>query len=183
MKSEAARSHNLSPLQLQILIDLFSHFPTPQPLSMFVERYAVARPTVSDSIKTLERRRLVVKRQSRSDKRMVNVALTGWGLRRATALSQWADFLLESVGGLPRAYQQALLSALVRIITAFAASGLTGVDRMCVTCMHFQRNKRLGMPKPHRCAALKIALGDADLRLDCNSYEMGKKAFKLLSLR
>jgi len=183
IKSEAAQEMRLSSLQLQILMDLLARHPVPQSTSLFVDRYAVARPTVSDSIATLAERRLVSKRSDKKDKRVVNVLLTAKGFRRATEMTDWANQLLESVTALPRAYQEALLSALIRIIGDFTARAIIGVDRMCVTCKHFDRNRRLGMPKAHYCKALKIALGDADLRLDCNTYEMGKKALKLLSMR
>ena len=48
------------------------------------------------------------------------------------------------------------------------------VQRMCLTCRHFRPHVHDDPARPHHCAFVDAAFGDAALRLDCADHETAR---------
>lgn len=166
-------SRGLSPTQAQILTLLRARWPDGCRLMDVARSLALTPPTVSEAVRALTRKGLVVKRRSPGDARALRLSLTEEGERRASLLAGWPDAFLEAVHRLSPDEQAALLAALVKMIRVLQERGRIPAQRMCPTCTYFRPNASPRSERPHLCAFTGAPLGDADLRLDCPDHAAG----------
>jgi DNA-binding MarR family transcriptional regulator len=164
-----AGGRGLNPTQGQVLALLRAN-PGGLRLGTLAEQLGVTAATTSDSVTALQRKGLVAKKPSIGDGRGVVVVLTSTGDREAAAAAAWPDFLLEAVDELSPAEQAAFLRALVAMIRTLQEKGRIPVARMCVSCRFFRPYQHDDPARPHHCAFVDAAFGDAELRLDCPDH-------------
>jgi DNA-binding MarR family transcriptional regulator len=174
MKSRSWRREGragLGPLQRQILTLLRSKPGQHAQVSTIANELVVRLPTASEAVATLERKRLVRRRRTMSDGRIVTVELTARGLRACGPSGTTPDHLSTAIGLLPATEQTSLLKALVKVIRSLQEQGEISVARMCVSCRYFRPHQYEDFEKPHHCDYVNAPFGDASLRLDCLEYE------------
>jgi DNA-binding MarR family transcriptional regulator len=174
MKSRSWRREGragLGPLQRQILALLRSKPGQRAQVSAIAHELVVRLPTASEAVATLERKRLVRRRRTMQDGRMVAVELTARGLRACSPSTGMPDHLAKAIGVLPAKEQAALLKSLVKIIRALQEQGEILVARMCVSCRYFRPHRYDDVDHPHHCDYVNVPFGDSALRLDCFEYE------------
>ena len=159
----------LTPTQAQILIHLAQRGPAR--VTAVADEIAVTQPTASDSVTALVRKGLIEKRPDPEDARAVRLHPTPKGRRAADALTLWPDALLAAADTLAPDEQAAFLKGLTKMIRRLQSDGAIPVQRMCATCRHFRPNVHADRTKPHHCAFVDAAFGDAALRLDCGDHE------------
>lgn len=164
-----AAERGLSPTQGEILVWLRAH--PGATLSEVARGLAVTAPTASDAVTALLGKRLVRKRRGREDARAVCLELTARGRREAERAAGWPELLAEAAAGLPAAQQQALLTAVIRLIRFLQERGKIPVTRMCVTCTYFRPFVHADEAKPHHCDLVDAAFGDRWLRVDCPDHQ------------
>jgi DNA-binding MarR family transcriptional regulator len=169
--SEWARADTsgLTPTQSQILVHLVSRGPAR--VTDVAEEIAVTQPTASDSVSALVRKGMIRKRSDPADARAVLLHPTPAGRRVAQGATVWPDALLAAIDVLEPDEQAAFLKGLTKMIRTMQVRGAIPIQRLCVSCRHFQPNKHKGTDQPHHCAFVDAAFGDADLRLDCGDHE------------
>ncbi|MCG8691973.1 MAG: MarR family winged helix-turn-helix transcriptional regulator [Minwuiales bacterium] len=158
----------LTPTQAQILIHLAQRGPAR--VTAVADEIAVTQPTASDSVTALVRKGLIEKRPDPDDARAVSLHPTPNGRRAADALTLWPDALLAAVETLAPDEQAAFLKGLTKMIRRLQSDGAIPVQRMCATCRYFRPNVHADPTKPHHCAFVDAAFGDAALRLDCGDH-------------
>lgn len=165
-----AAGHGLSALQADLLTTLARGAP-PQPLvGLLALELGVAQPTVTDSIRVLEGKGLVVRLTDPDDRRRTAVALTRQGARRAADVLDSGDELSHAVRSLPLSMQEATLEALLTLIARLVAAGMVDVTRTCLTCLYYEPvGGRNG-----RCTLLGQPLAPADLRVDCPEHQSAR---------
>lgn len=174
LKSQAwkgAAPRGLNPTQAQVLVTLARDGSAGLRLSEIAEQLAVSPPSVSDSVSALERKGLVVKRPAPDDRRALAITLTAEGRREAREAAVWPDLMLGSVDVLDDAERAVLLRALVKMIRELQRQELIAPSRMCVTCRFFRPNVHEDSAKPHHCAFVDAAFGDAELRVECGDHD------------
>lgn len=130
----------------------------------------VSQPTTTDSIAALERKALVVKRPSETDKRAVHVCLTEAG-SAALALGDAVSGEVEhATGMLSDADKEHLLMTLVTMIKRLQDAGAIPIQRMCVSCRHFRPHAHADAANPHHCAFVDAAFGPRDIRIECRDH-------------
>lgn len=168
--SRAGR-RGLNPTQGQVLVVLRAAGGHGLRVSELAERLAVATATVSDSVAALARKGLVTKQRDPADARAVAVFLTVTGQAEAEEAAGWPDVLLEAVATLDSDEQAALYRALLKTVRALQVRGRIPVSQMCLTCRSFRPYAHPEEPRPHHCALVDAAFGDAQLRLDCVEHQ------------
>jgi DNA-binding MarR family transcriptional regulator len=168
--SKAGR-RGLNPTQGQVLVVLRAAGGQGLRVSELAERLAVATATVSDSVAALARKGLVTKQRDPADARAVAVFLTVTGQAEAEEAAGWPDVLLEAVRTLESDEQAALYRALLKTVRALQVRGRIPVSRMCVTCRYFRPYAHPDESRPHHCALVDAAFGDAQIRLDCPEHQ------------
>ena len=187
MRSQAwewAESAGLTPTQGEILVLLLQR-KHPLRLGEIARETALTAATASDAVSTLEAKGLVEKRRTTEDARALAVKLTARGRSAAKRAQQWPEFLAEAIGTLRNDEQVLFYRTMIKMIRQLEMQGDIPSHRMCVTCKYFEVSKN---PKKaaHRCAALDLAIGDVDLRLDCPVQEEAdsltqKKVWKIFA--
>ncbi|GJQ21513.1 MAG: MarR family transcriptional regulator [Bacteroidia bacterium] len=165
-----SKESGLSPIQIQFLIALAFNSHRDWTVSDLAAYFQLTPATVSDALTALEEKDLLVRRQSKEDKRVSNIVLTAAGRRQALKLAGWMNAIQDEVARLDADSKATMLHALMNMIASLQQKGLISVVQMCMTCTYFRPNAHPGKSKPHHCAYIDMAFGDADLRLDCPDY-------------
>lgn len=171
LRSEAWRrteTTGLSPTQMQILVHLVQRGPAR--LGAVADEIAVTQPTASDAVTALVRKGYVERRADPDDARAARLQPTAAGRRIAAELAVWPDALLGAIDALDPSEAAAFVRGLVKMIRALQQRGAIPVQRMCVSCRHFDPNAHADATRPHHCAFVDAAFGDAALRLDCGDH-------------
>jgi len=171
MKSRTWRREGragLGPLQRQVLTLLRAMPNKSAQVSAIAEELVVRLPTASEVVATLERKRLVKRRRSMRDGRIVTVELTARGARACVGMP---NHLAAATGALSSAEQIVFLKGLMKVIRTLQERGEITVARMCVSCRYFRPNQYDDAAQPHHCDYLNAPFGDQALRLECAEYE------------
>lgn len=131
----------------------------------------VSQPTATDSIAALERKALVVKQASPTDRRAVHVALTKDGRAALRAGQAMDGVAATATAALPATDKETLLVLLITLIRQLQEAGAIPIQRMCVSCRHFRPYAHSDAARPHHCNLVDAAFGQRDLRIDCRDHE------------
>lgn len=164
---QLSRVWGVSPTQAQILLSVANR---PRRASELAEELGVGIATVSESAAAAEAKGLIVRRTDPADARAVLFEATSAGRKAAAELAGWPDFLAQAIDSLPIEDQERLLCITIRLIRRLQVEGRIPVARMCVTCVYFRPNVHSNPARPHHCAFVDAAFGDAELRIDCDDY-------------
>jgi DNA-binding MarR family transcriptional regulator len=167
---QAAGARRLTPTQGQLLAVLGARSQGLR-LHALAETLGVTSATASDTVATLERKRLVRKTREAGDARALVVTLTAAGRREAERASAWPEFVAEAVAALPPAEQALLLRGVVAIIRNLQERGSIAPARTCVSCRFFRPGVHPDPARPHHCDFVDAPFGDAHLRVDCGEHE------------
>lgn len=153
----------LSPLQLRILAFVAEHPDSPIGVARLADELQIGRPTISESVRLLVEKGLLLRRADPADKRGHILRLSSKAARRMDDGSPLDDALAE----LPTSSKDALLLGLMQVLHQLAGSGKVQVQRMCFTCAHYAGDCN----GQHRCLLLKKTLRVRELRSDCAEHE------------
>ena len=159
----------LTPTQMACLSRLSARGPSR--VTLLARLLGVTQATASDVVAALERKKLVERRPDPDDGRATRVRLTVAGAEIARQASRPPAALARAVAALPAAESAGLHRALSRIILSLQQAGEIEPQRLCLTCRFFRPYAHPDAEKPHHCAFVDAAFGDASLRLDCGDHE------------
>ncbi|MCX7878909.1 MAG: MarR family winged helix-turn-helix transcriptional regulator [Ignavibacteria bacterium] len=157
----------LSPIQIQILIFLYFHEADKRKVTYISEEFSLSKATVSDSVNTLVRKKLVTKLKDKTDNRACILKLTSRGSKLADKLSLFANRLKEPVKGMSVTEKEELYSGLIKIIRNLLDAGIITVHRMCYSCRFYEIRENTGS----YCNLLKMSLEKSAIRIDCPDHE------------
>ena len=166
-----AGSQSLTPTQGEILSLLHAPRNEAVRLSDVAATLGLTLATVSDSVRVLIEKSLVIKKKSKADARAFEVRLTAAGRREADRFAGWSDDLLAGIGGLSSSVPAEFLRTLSKILRAIQVRGEIHMAGMCVSCKNFRPNVHADANRPHHCALVAAAFGDRHLRVDCPEQE------------
>ncbi len=166
---QAAAAEGLNPSQAEILGHLARRGPVRQ--IELAAALGVSAASLSDSVASLASKGLVLRQPDPEDGRVRRVGLSAAGQGIAERLATASDALTAAVSDLPAAESGQLLRLLTRLIRALQEARAIPVQRMCATCAHFRPDANADAARPHHCAFVDAAFGDAQLRLDCGEHE------------
>lgn len=159
---------DLNATQVEILIRVAVQ---PMRAGTLAEHLGVTAATISDSLRSLEGKGHVERRPDPSDGRALQIHPTDAGRSAASVLGAGPGPLRTSLESLGNAEKAGLLRVLTLLIRALQEARSIPVQRMCVTCLHFRPRVHADAERPHHCAFVDAAFGDANLRLDCGEHE------------
>jgi len=172
MKQQAWQQANeggLSATQGQILAALVGQGPlTGSELS---ERLGVTLPTISDSVRVLVEKKLVVKSPDPRHPRASLLTPTKRGGELGARARSWPEFMADAVSDLTPEEQRVFFAGVTKMIRSLQEQGLVPLSGMCTTCTHFRPHVREGTT-PHHCALVDAPLASEQLRIDCKEHEL-----------
>ncbi|CUS77984.1 DNA-binding transcriptional regulator, MarR family [Candidatus Kryptonium thompsonii] len=167
---DIAKDENLSPIQIQFLIFLLYNKPSRRRITDIANEFNLTKATVSDAISSLEEKNLIEKDKNTEDKRSYAIKLTPKGKKLAKQLSIWADVLKNNLKNFNQEEKEAVLKFIFKLIESLYEAGIITIQRMCFSCLYFQRDIHPNPEAPHHCNFLNKPLSIVELRLDCEDY-------------
>lgn len=163
---DETKKTGLSPIQIQILIFLNYHPQKPHTPSDLANEFNVTKATITDSIRVLEKKGLLDKKQDAKDARSYHLQLTTAGTDVAKTTSSFADHLTRSLKNLDPIIKGPLLEGLIKIISTLNQESIITMPRMCRNCRFLETQEA-----HYFCQFLKRPLETEELRIDCPEFE------------
>lgn len=166
------KEHALSPLQVQILLYLLRQRPENRKVSALAAEFDMSKATISDTVKTLGQKGLIIREREEKDTRSFVIHLTERGRKIAETTSVFARQIRIPIRNMPQSDKENLLLSLMDIIRHLNRAGVITVQRMCATCAHYSPPEG---GRPHFCNLLNQELHATDLRIDCPEHVLKKE--------
>lgn len=163
---EKAKEFGLSPIQIQILIFVAYHKEAYRNVSYLAKEFNVTKPTISDAIKVLEKKGMIVKDHSSSDSRSYSIFLSDQGKDIVSKTETFVYPIQKELGGISDQKQKDLFSVLSSLIYQLNQKGVLTVQRTCFACKFYKQNGGQDY-----CSLLEKELLHSDIRLDCAEFE------------
>lgn len=162
---EKAKTQNLSPIQIQLLIFIHNHTPDKTTVSYLSQEFNVTKPTISDAIKVLEQKKLVKKITDGNDSRSYTIQLTAAGKRSVSETENYVQPVMQFIEKTNISDKKILWELLVGLIRQLNKTGVISVQRTCFNCKHFSAKNNLRF-----CTLLEQKLETNDIRIDCEEF-------------
>ena len=163
---EKAKLVGLSPIQIQILIFIAFHKDHLCNVSHLAKEFNVTKPTISDAIRILDKKKLVLKDFSQADSRSYSISLSHLG---NDIVSQTYDFskpLKKAIHSFQPSELENLFETLSQLIHKLNRNRILSVQRTCYGCKFYKKKKEEDF-----CSLLEKKLLGPEIRLDCPEYE------------
>lgn len=165
---DKSKLHQLSPIQIQILIFLHFHSEEKCTLTYLAGEFNLTKATVSDAVKVLIRKNLVEKKVAVSDARSARLQLTVQGEEIARNSSTFAEIIKDAFKGMGMETKETLYAALCQVIYHLVNNGVIQFQRMCYYCRFLE--KRIEGTSLY-CRLLEKPLNNSEIRIDCPEFE------------
>ena len=159
----------LSPAQWMALRFFARANPFSRNPSAFAEFQATTRGTATQTIKSLEAGRYLVRQPSKVDKRSVNLRLTSKG--KKTLARDPFEVLVRAVDSLDANERTAMRRALHQVLSTLATSGAHRRIGVCQDCTHFCGNPPSTGPSAAECLLLVVPIQPEDVGLLCVHFQ------------
>jgi len=166
MLREKAKAYGISPIQIQILLFVSKHRLDLCNVSYMAKEFSVTKPTVSDAVKVLIKKKFLIKDFSPIDNRRYNLALLNKGMSAIEDLNKYASPIISALTKLNDKDKAKLFESLTNIILELNQAGIILVQRFCYNCQFYEGDKK----NNHFCNLLNEKLKGNEVRLDCNEF-------------
>ncbi|MDH7446986.1 MarR family winged helix-turn-helix transcriptional regulator [Aquimarina sp. 2201CG14-23] len=163
---EKAKLVGLSPIQIQILIFITFHKQELCNVSHLAKEFNVTKPTISDAIKVLDKKAMIIKDYSSSDNRSYTIQLSELGKEIVSKTSDFTHPLKDQIDHIEQTDLNNLFHSLSELIYKLNRKGILTVQRTCFGCKFYKKTSTADY-----CNLLEKELLNEDIRLDCPEYE------------
>lgn len=163
---EKAKEFGLSPIQIQILIFIENHKEQYCNVSYLAKEFNLTKPTISDAIKALEKKEMIIKDYSSTDSRSYTIFLSELGKATVFKNEDFGKPIHSEIKKLSKKEQENIFSTLSSLIYQLNQKNILTVQRTCFACKFYSKNNHL-----HHCNLLQKELLNSEIRLDCNEFE------------
>lgn len=164
---EQAKTHGISPIQIQILLFVFNHRTDLCNISYLAKEFNVTKATVSDAVKTLFKKGLLEKDFSPTDNRRYNLIITPTGTALVNQISDYALPVSEELSSFDKLTLADIFDIISKLIFQLNQRGIIQIQRTCFKCKYYSGDKI----NRHYCNLMKSNLKKQDIRLDCAEFE------------
>ena len=164
---EHAKANGLSPIQIQILVFIANDKAEYCTVSYLASEFNITKPTISDAIKALEKKKLIEKDYSSSDSRSYTVFLSEKGKSVVFQTEHFANPIKDQLSVIDNVDLDQLYLTITQLIYGLNRSGVLTVQRMCYACKFHSKTEN-----GHFCNYLNTELQHSDIRIDCPEFEV-----------
>lgn len=164
---DKAKMVGLSPIQIQILIFTAFHNRDLCNVSHLAKEFNVTKPTISDAVKVLAKKSLIIKDFSSSDSRSYSIKLSELGINMVFKVHDFANPLKHQLNNISESQLEDLFLTISRLIYKLNRKGILNVQRTCFGCKFYEKNK-----DKDYCNLLQKELQKTEIRLDCLEFEV-----------
>ncbi len=174
---EHAKTIGLSPVQIQLLIFIAYHKQGFCNVSHLAKEFNITKPTVSDAIRVLDKKGLIVKDYSSADSRSYTILLSDSGKKTVAETENFANPIKTQLKDIEQADLENLFEILSNLIYQLNSNGILTVQRTCFGCRFYNKSENKDY-----CDLLDKELLHSDIRLDCPEYEEKPVGDKVISI-
>ena len=131
---DKAKTVGLSPIQIQLLIFIAFHKQELCNVSHLAKEFNVTKPTISDAIKVLAKKGIIVKDFSSSDSRSYLIQLSPLGHKIISKTNDFADPLKTQLDNFGQSDLEGVFKTLSELIYKLNSNGILTVQRTCFGC-------------------------------------------------
>ncbi|MDN5216052.1 MarR family winged helix-turn-helix transcriptional regulator [Fulvivirgaceae bacterium BMA12] len=164
---EQAKENRLSPIQLQILLFLNFHSADQRKVAYLAKEFNMTKATISDAVKSLINKEMIVKKVDKADTRSFFLNLTSAGKKATERTALFSGALQASIAELDGKEKENLFRSLFKVIQSLNQKGIVSLQRMCFSCRFYEGDRE----NKHFCQFLNLPLKGAELRVDCPEHE------------
>jgi DNA-binding MarR family transcriptional regulator len=164
---EVAKKENLSPIQIQFLNYIDNHHGELCTVKNLSKEFDLAEATVSEAIKSLQKKDFILKKRTREDGRVYTLWLTKRGERLAKRVSNWSSALVENIKRLSPEKKEKIMLYIMELLKSLQETGVISIAKMCLNCENFERDAHPGSRKPHHCCFTDSPMSNSELIIDC----------------
>ena len=128
---DKAKAFGFSPIQIQILIFIAHHSRELSNVSHLAQEFNVTKPTISDAVRVLRQKELIIKDRSSADSRSYTILLSDKGNEIVAQTEDFAQPIYEQINQLDKGEQVELFRLLSKVIYQFNQKGILSVQRTC----------------------------------------------------
>lgn len=141
-------------------------------------RLGVSAASISDSVRAIEAKGWIERTPDPDDARARRLTLTDAGAALIAHAQRAGNGTARLLDALPDEDVAALLRGVQLLIREAQAQGLASGIRTCLDCAYFRPFAHAGSDaqRPHHCAYVDAAFGDAELRTDCADQQPQRDA-------
>ena len=162
---DKAKVVGLSPIQIQLLIFIAFHKQELCNVSHLAKEFNVTKPTVSDAVKVLDKKGMIVKDFSSSDSRSYSIGLSPLGHKMISETDDFADPLKNHLDSFGTTDLESVFKTLSELIYKLNRNGILTVQRNCYGCKFHGKTATADY-----CNLLEKELLNRDIRLDCPEF-------------
>lgn len=162
---EQSKKFGLSPIQIQLLIFLKYHKSEHTTVSYLAKEFHVTKPTISDAVKTLFQKELVVKIDNPDDARSYALQLTVEGSVIVQETEVFTRPLQDVLAFENDTDKQKVWELLSKLLFQLTQMDIISVNRMCFSCQFYTQNSQ-----GHYCNLLLKTLEPSEIRMDCGEH-------------
>lgn len=163
---EKAKTLGLSPIQIQIIIFIAYHKRSLCNVSHLAKEFNVTKPTISDAIKVLDKKSLILKDYSQVDNRSYLILLSEKGESILRETAHFALPIKKQFLTLGKEELDELYKTLSKLIYQLNRAGILTVQRTCYACKFYDHTGATDY-----CNLLNKELLNTDIRIDCAEFE------------
>jgi len=163
---EHAKVIGLSPIQIQILIFIAYHKSELCNVSHLAKEFNITKPTVSDAIRVLDKKKYIIKDYSSSDSRSYSILLSDLGRKTVAETENFANPIETQLKKSETADLENVFETLSKLIYQLQNNGILTVQRTCFGCKFYDKSENRNY-----CNLMEKELLTSDIRLDCPEYE------------
>jgi DNA-binding MarR family transcriptional regulator len=162
-----SKENSLSPIQIQLLIFIQFHAQEKCKVGYLADEFNMTKATISDSVRVLLAKDLVIKETDPNDTRSYTLSLTTKGKQIAEKASFFASSIEKPIEKLLEEQKTVILNGLLQMIYDLNKAGIITIQRMCFTCSFYNGTNGI-----HYCNLLKTKLAESEIRVDCPEHEI-----------
>jgi DNA-binding MarR family transcriptional regulator len=162
---DKSKQHQLSPIQIQLLIFINYHSQNQATVSYLAQEFNVSKPTISDTIKTLEQKKYIQKITDQVDARSYTIELTDLGKSIVLETENFTDPLTAIISQSEAADKVILWKNISDMILQLNKMEVITVQRTCYNCKFFSKEDNVPF-----CGLLNQELKTEDIRMDCGEF-------------
>lgn len=161
-----AKKSGVSPIQIQILVFLAYHKSSLCTVSYLAKEFDVTKPTISDAVKALEQKKLILKDYSGSDSRSYFIVLSEKGKELVSITENYANPLKKQFDTFDQEQLETVYDSILKLIFSLNKAGIISVQRTCLACKFYRKKEG-----DDYCDYLQKPLETKSLRIDCPEFE------------
>ena len=162
---EQSKKFGLSPIQIQLLIFLRYHKSAYATVSYLAKEFQVTKPTISDAVKMLFQKELVVKIEHSADARSYTLQLTAEGIAIVQETEIFTRSLQDALHYVNDTSKEQVWALLSKLLFQLSQMNVITVNRMCFSCQFYTQNNQ-----EHYCNLLLKSLTNHEVRMDCEEH-------------